>query len=196
MKMLRTATENDAEKLLEIYSYYVENTAVSFEYETPSPEEFRQRIRRTLERYPYLVAENGGRIVGYAYAGPFKARRAYDYAVETTVYIAKDMRGKGLGRELYTALENALALQNIINLNACIGYPEENDTYLTRDSAEFHERMGYSLAGKFHKCGYKFGKWYDMIWMEKCISEHPDSPMSVLSFDDIREELAERYGIR
>lgn len=194
--MLRTANENDADKLLEIYSYYVENTAVSFEYEVPSAEEFRRRIKRTIGRYPYLVSENRGRIVGYAYADSFKERRAYDYAVETAIYIARDMRGKGLGRELYTALENALALQNIINLNACIGYTERSDPYLTKDSAQFHERMGYSLAGKFRKCGYKFGRWYDMIWMEKCISEHPCPPQPVRSFDDIREELAERYGIR
>lgn len=194
--MIRIATENDAERLLEIYAYYVENTAITFEYEVPSVGEFRKRIRHILERYPYLVSECDGVIAGYAYAGAFHTRKAYDWAVETTIYIAKDARKKGLGKELYLALEHALALQNVINLNACIGYPVVEDEYLTKNSAEYHEHMGYRFVGEFHKCGYKFGRWYDMVWMEKCISEHPAQPLPVLPFDDIREELGERYGIR
>ncbi|MGN0478761.1 MAG: GNAT family N-acetyltransferase [Hominenteromicrobium sp.] len=193
--MIRTATENDAEALLGIYAYYVAHTAITFEYEVPTAEEFRGRIRRTLGRYPYLVSERGGRIVGYAYAGPFKARSAYDWAVETTIYIDKDAHGQGLGRELYTALEHALALQNILNLNACIGYPVEEDEYLTKNSADFHAHLGYRLVGQFHKCGYKFGRWYDMVWMEKCIAPHPDNPLPVRPFDAIREPLAKQYSI-
>ena len=193
--MIRTATENDAEALLGIYAHYVEHTAITFEYEVPSVEEFRGRIRRTLIRYPYLVSECGGEIVGYAYAGPFKERRAYDWAVETTIYIAKDAHRQGLGRELYTALEQALALQNITNLNACIGYPVEEDAYLTKNSADFHAHLGYRLVGQFHKCGYKFGRWYDMVWMEKCIAPHPDHPQPVRLFGTIREALAKQYNI-
>lgn len=194
--MIRIATENDAEKLLEIYAYYVENTAISFEYEVPTVDEFRRRIRQTLNKYPYLVSECDGVIVGYAYAGAFKGRRAYDWAVETTIYIAKDARKKGLGKELYMALENALALQNIINLNACIGYPIVEDEYLTKNSVQYHEHLGYRLVGEFHKCGYKFGRWYNMVWMEKCISRHPGNPLQVIAFDKIRGELANKYGIR
>lgn len=194
--MIRIATENDAEPLLRLYAHYVEHTAITFEYDIPSPEEFRTRMQNTLRKYPYLVAERDGRIVGYAYAGVFKERRAYDRAVETTVYVAHDARGTGIGRELYTALEQALVLQNILNLYACIAYPAVEDEYLTRDSARFHEHFGYRLVGECYKCGYKFGRWYNMVWMEKCIAAHPDDPLPVLPFDAVREELAERYGIR
>lgn len=194
--MIRIATEKDAKDLLEIYSYYVKNTAITFEYKVPLVDEFRQRIVRILNKYPYLVSECNGAIVGYAYASPFKNRSAYDWAVETTIYIDKNFRGNGIGKELYTALEHALALQNIINLNACIGYPIIEDEYLTKNSAEFHEHLGYKYVGKFHKCGYKFGKWYDMIWMERCISNHPNNPPQVIRFDKIKTELANKYGIR
>ena len=194
--MIRIATENDAEKLLEIYPDYVKNTAITFEYEVPSLDEFKKRIHKTLSKYPYLVSEQDGAILGYAYAGAFKERSAYDWAVETTIYIAKDARKTGLGRELYMALENALSLQNVINLNACIGYPDVEDEYLTKNSASFHEHLGYRMVGEFHKCGYKFGRWYHMVWMEKFITEHPKNPASILSFDEIRQELAMKYGIQ
>ena len=94
---LRTAGEEDAEALLDIYAPYVEHTAVSFEYEVPSVEEFRERIRRIRERYPYLLAESEGEILGYAYASPFHERRAYDWAAETSIYLRRDRRRQGLG---------------------------------------------------------------------------------------------------
>ena len=117
--MIRIAEESDSNELLEIYAYYVEKTAITFEYEVPSIKAFRERIHKTLKRYPYLVSEKDGRIVGYAYAGPLKERRAYDWSVETTIYIAKDVRGHGIGRDHYTSLEHDLAHQTVINLNEC-----------------------------------------------------------------------------
>ena len=89
---LRIASPADAEALLELYAPYVRETAITFEYEVPSPEEFQSRIRRTLEKYPYLIAEQKGRCVGYAYAGAFHARAAYDWAVETSVYVERGLR--------------------------------------------------------------------------------------------------------
>ena len=173
---IRTAVQQDAKVLLEIYAPYVKKTAITFEYDVPSVEEFARRISKVLKRYPYLVAEVNGEPVGYAYAGPFKERAAYDWAVETTVYVREDMKKSGIGRALYTALEEALAAQGILNLNACIAFPENEDEYLTRDSVKFHERMGFETAGRFHKCGCKFGRWYDMVWMEKLIGNHVENP--------------------
>ena len=184
---LRIASEADAEALLDIYAPYVRETAITFEYEVPSPEEFQSRIRRTLEKYPYLIAEREGRCVGYAYAGAFHARAAYDWAVETSVYVERRLRRQGVGRRLYTALEKILTLQNILNLNACIAYPAEEDPYLTRDSADFHQRLSYQLVGRFHQCGYKFGRWYDMIWMEKMLGAHRSPQPPVRPFPEIRE---------
>ena len=167
--LIRNASPDDAERLLEIYSYYVEKTAISFEYDVPDTEEFRSRITGTLEKYPYLVLEDEGIIKGYAYAGVFKDRAAYDRSCEVTIYVDKDSRGKGFGRCLYEALEDSLKQTEITNLYACIGDPVEEDEYLTRNSEHFHSHMGYETVGRFHNCGFKFGRLYNMIWMEKII---------------------------
>ena len=175
---IRTATPDDAKELVAIYDYYVKETAITFEYETPSEDEFRGRIRKVLEKYPYIVVErdnpeNGGKeILGYAYAGTFKDRDAYQWSVELSIYLKKDNRREGLGRMLYEELERRLKEQGILNLYACIGYPDSEDEHLTLDSVKFHEKLGFSMIGKFNKCGYKFGTWYSMVWMEKLIGEH------------------------
>ncbi len=165
--MIRRATENDAERLLEIYAYYVSNTAISFEYEVPSLEEFEDRISNTLEKYPYIILEEDGEVKGYAYAGVFKGRAAYDHCCEVTIYVDHASRGKGYGRVLYNELEKALSKIGMINLYACIADPISEDEYLTRNSEFFHQHMGYTRVGEFHKCGYKFDCWYNMICMEK-----------------------------
>ena len=183
--IVRAAAPEDAAALLEIYAPYVEKTAITFEYAVPSPEEFAGRIARTLERYPYLAAEAEGRIMGYAYAGPFKERAAYDWAVETTVYVREEAKRQGVGRTLYAALERCLAAQGVLNLNACVACPEREDEYLTRDSVDFHRRMGYRLAGEFRQCGCKFGRWYNMVWMEKHIGLHPADPPPVKPFSEV-----------
>lgn len=188
----RTAFVDDAAELLEIYRYYVEETAVTFEWETPSVDEFKDRIRHTLERYPYIVAEANGRILGYTCAGAFKNRKAYDWSVETTIYLDHTIRHQGIGRQLYSKLEQALKQMNVLNLNACIAFPREKDACLTDDSARFHEHLGYTAVGKFHDCGYKFGRWYDMIWMEKMIGEHTHSPAEIIPYRDL--PMSSGYG--
>ncbi len=192
---LRVAKESDAEKLLEIYKPYVLDTAISFECELPTAAEFRERIHNTLIRYPYLIAEKDGEAVGYAYAGAFKNREAYNYSVETTVYVKNDMKRCGVGKKLYLSLEAILGFQNILNLNACIGYTETEDEYLNNNSERFHRRLGYRLVGKFNKCGYKFGRWYDMIWMEKLLGDHKENPKPIKWFSEYRDELCKKTGI-
>ena len=169
---IRNATIGDARKLLEIYGPYVKNTAISFEYDVPTVEEFQNRIDKTLKKYPYLLAVEDDEILGYAYAGAFYGRAAYDWSVETTIYLAPNAQKKGVGKMLHENLEQKLQEMGILNLYACIAYPEVEDEYLDRNSANFHEHMGYVKVGEFHKCGYKFGRWYNMIWMEKIIGEH------------------------
>ena len=183
---IRVATKEDAEALLAIYAPYVEETAITFEYEVPSIEEFRCRIQETLKKYPYLVAEKNGKIVGYAYAGAFHARPAYDWAVEMSIYLREDQRHRGTGKRLYAALEVVLRAQNIQNLYACIGCPDgSDDAHLTRNSAQFHAHLGYRLVGEFPRCGYKFGTWYSMVWMEKCIGAHEAQPAPVRPFPEL-----------
>lgn len=152
---LRIAKPEDAEEILKVYAPYVEKTAITFEYEVPSVEEFRGRIENTLQHYPYLVAEDETGILGYAYAGRFQTRAAYDWAVETSIYIRMDQKRRGLGRILYDALEEGLKEQGILNVNACIACTDQEDEHLTNDSIYFHKHLGYRLVGKFYQCGYK-----------------------------------------
>lgn len=180
---LRVAAPQDAPALLALYAPYVQHTAITFETQVPTPGEFAQRMRQVQARYPYLVAETAaGDIAGYAYAGPFHPRAAYAWAAETTIYLRRDLRGRGIGGRLYGALEQALRAQGVLNLNACIAYPEPEDEYLTRGSVAFHQKQGFRLVGQFHSCGYKFGRWYHMVWMEKLIGPHPPHPPAVQPF--------------
>lgn len=192
---IRVATVQDAQALLDIYAPYVEKTAITFEYEVPSVQEFAGRITHVLQTYPYLVAEREGEILGYAYVSAFKERAAYDWAVETSIYVKMNQKRMGVGSTLYHALEAFLKAQGILNLNACIAFTEKDDEYLTNDSVTFHERLGYRLVGRFHQCGYKFNCWYDMVWMEKHIGTHEQPQAPIRTFDEIREAVSARLHL-
>ena len=186
---VRDASLADAKAILNIYSYYVENTVITFEYTVPSLEEFQNRMRNTIKKYPYLVIEKDGIIQGYAYAGAFVGRAAYDWSCELTIYLDHNAKRCGLGKILYSALADRLKKMGILNLYACIGYPQVEDEYLTKNSAQFHEHLGFKLAGTFHNCGYKFNRWYDMVWMEKIIGNyHKDQPV-IVPYPEIRKNL-------
>lgn len=185
---IRNVSENDAAQLLEIYRPYVENTAITFEYDVPTLSEFTDRIRRISQRYPYIAAIENCEIVGYAYAGVFKDRAAYDWSVEVTIYVKEGQHRKGIGAKLYAALEKLLAEQNVTNLYACVAYPEKEDEYLTFDSVKFHEKMGYAIVGTFHRCAFKFNRCYNMVWLEKIIGgstvPEPFIPFSQLNLQN------------
>ena len=185
---IRTANLDDAAALLAIYAPYVEQTAITFEYEVPSLEEFRGRIAHTLRRYPYLVAEENGEILGYAYTGPFGERAAYSWAVETSIYLRQDVRGKGLGKRLYQALEDVSRAQHVQSLYACIAYPDADDAHLSGNSVAFHTHLGYTTVGRFPHCGYKFGTWYNMTWMEKTLGDHAVPPAAFVPFPELSEK--------
>ena len=176
---IEKATIDDAEELLAIYAPYVRDTAVSFEYVVPSVEEFADRILQISAKYPYIKAVEDGKIIGYAYANTFKGRKAYDWSVETTVYVRKDAKRNGTGRRLYECLEQSLRKMGVLNMNACIASAKVDDAFLRNDSMYFHSRMGFTEVGRFHNSGYKFGRWYDMIWMEKMIGPHDANPGEV-----------------
>ena len=191
---IRISTENDAEAVQRIYAPYVTDTAVTFEYCVPELSEFVRRIGNTLKNYPYLVAEENGIVVGYSYAGPFRPREAYKHSVEVSIYIDRNQTGRGIGKALYRKLEEYLVRQNVFVCYACITETErENDEHLTDGSIHFHKKMGYDLTGVFHHCGYKFGKWYSMRWMEKVIAPRPDLPEEFIPFDQCSSPGIEEF---
>ncbi len=187
---VRPVRADDAAEIAAIYRPYVENTAITFEYEAPDAREIGRRIANTVPKYPYIVAEKDGKILGYAYAHGFRERAAYMYSVETSIYVAADSHGCGIGALLYDDLEKLLRGQGFLNMNACITVAakgSECDPHITDGSVRFHEKLGFALVGRFQKCGYKFGRWYDMIWMEKLIGEHTADPADLLPFDTQRK---------
>ena len=169
--IIRSANENDAEAVRRIYEPCILNTAVTFEYDVPTVDDFAERISSTLKKYPYLIAEQDGKAIGYAYAGPFHTRAAFAWAAEWSVYIDCNARRMGIGQKLYTVIEEKLKAMGIVNLYASIAYTENNDSYLTKDSIEFHKSLGFTKTAHFNKCGYKFNRWYDLVYMEKIIDD-------------------------
>ena len=183
---IRTAVPDDAPALLAIYAPYVTDTAITFEYDVPTPEDFRQRIETTLHQYPYLVAEQDGQLLGYAYTGPMGHRAAYAWSAETSIYLRQDCRRMGLGRQLYAALEEQSRAQNIQTLYACIAAPSTNDDpHLTRASIDFHAHLGYRTAAVFHRCGYKFDTWYDVVWMEKPLGQYSTHVLPFIPYSQL-----------
>lgn len=185
---IRLARVSDVEALYALYVPYVQQTAVTFELVPPTLDSFAQRVTNTLERYPYIVAEHEGEILGYAYASAFRPRHAYLHAAETSIYIRMDYKGNGLGRRLYTALAQLLQAQNVYTMEACIAYCEQGDEFVPQASRIFHEKMGFTLVGRFNKCGRKFDRWYDMIWMEKVLIPHPENPEPYMPLPHVDQE--------
>ena len=167
--IIRDVKPEDAERLVEIYSYYVLNTAVSFEYKTPSIEEFKERIINTTKKYPYLVCEKNNKVIGYVYAGAYSTREAYSWTVTTSIYIDKDYRRQGIGPMLYYELEERLKELGIINILAGVAYSKKEDEYLSHDSYQFHIKDGYTEVAHMKSIGKKFDRWYDLIWFQKKI---------------------------
>ena len=185
---IRVARESDAAALQAIYAPYVERTAVSFEYEVPDVATFAGRIRRVQERYPYLVAESDRELLGYAYAGSFHTREAYSWAAEASIYLRMDCRRMGIGSALYRALESALKAMGVRRLYASIAVPDEPDEHLTLDSVRFHTAMGYHTVGEFHHCGWKFGRWYSTVWMEKVLASDDSAPSPLKPFRELNAD--------
>ena len=158
--MIRLARETDIPQILEIYGPYVLETTASFEYEAPAVDAFTQRFRRITERFPWLVWEAEGQILGYAYGSAPFDRAAYQWCAEVSIYLRKTARGQGIGKRLYGALETLLKQQGFAVIYAII--TSENQA-----SLEFHRRVGYRKTAEMPGCGYKFGRELGIVWMEK-----------------------------
>ena len=159
---VRSVELEDAKCLVDIYRPYVEGTAITFDYTVPSIHEFEEKISTIIEKYPFLVAEKEGKILGYAYAGDFYPKEAYKWTAEITIYLDSESRGNGVGEKLYSALELELLNRRICHLTSCIAYPDEG-------SVSFHEKRGFRKVAHFEKVGYKFDRWWDVVWYQKDI---------------------------
>jgi phosphinothricin acetyltransferase len=166
--IIRLATEADAGQILAIYAPFCRDTPVSFELEPPTEEEMRQRVVSTMERFPWLVLDHGGEVLGYVYARPFRDRPAYRWSTEVTVYVRDGRRRGGVGRALYTSLFRILALQGYCNVYAGITLPNPA-------SVGLHEAMGFRPVGVYEGCGYKGGVWHDVgFWQLALRPRGPD----------------------
>jgi L-amino acid N-acyltransferase YncA len=182
--ILRFASCDDAEKLLDIYREYID-TPITFEYTLPSVQEFRKRISDITEFYPYIVCEEDGTAVGYAYAHRCMERAAYQWNAELSVYIKKDYTSKGLGKILYGALTEILKLQGIRNVYGCVTVPNEK-------SEGLHTKMGFKKIGIYRNTGYKNGAWRDVCWFEKQIGEYDIEPREIASVHTIHTDALNR----
>ena len=178
--MIRIATEADVPQMLSIYAPYILNTTYTFEYDVPSEEDFLARFRAITEKFPWLVWEEEGRILGYAYGSlPFE-RAAYSWCAEDSVYLHPDAKGRGIGAKLLLTLEKILQLQGYQKIYAII-------TSENRVSLDFHRKNGYLFTASMDHCGYKFGRWLGVTWMEKKFSFVPFSGDFPTSFSRIMQ---------
>ena len=155
--MIRPATEKDVPEILAIYAPYIENSTATFEYDVPCLSSFTQRFRDITAQFPWLVWEEEGQVLGYAYASAPYSRAAFSWCAEPSIYLRPEARGRDIGRKLYTVLEAILEKQGYQVLYALV--TGENTA-----SIRFHEKMGYRQTGIFTKSGYKFGRWYHLLW--------------------------------
>jgi len=157
---VRNAKAADAQAILDIYRPVVEQTAISFETEVPSPNEMKNRINTILKTHAYLIADNGTEIAGYAYGSPFRPRNAYKHSVEVTVYVAEQHHNKGIATKLYLMLFDILKSKGFHTVLAGIALP--NDA-----SVALHRSLNFNRVGTFKEVGFKFGKWHDVEWWQR-----------------------------
>lgn len=182
---IRLATPADAPGCLAIYRPFVEQTPVTFERAVPGEEEFAGRMRDVLALAPWLVAEEGGAVAGYVYATKYRARPAYQWSLETTVYLAEAARGRGLGRLLYANLLDALRRQGFVNALAAITLPNPA-------SVTLHERLGFQAVGVKANVGHKLGQWHPVGWWQLELQPPPPSPHDPVPLPEIADRLTWR----
>ena len=175
----------DCARILMIYAPYVRDTALTFEVEVPTIEAFVERTERIASRYPYIVCEENGEIVGYAYASRHRERDGYRYDVDMSVYVAQGHQGSGVAAQLYERLLVLLERLGYYNAYAaCVAVNER--------SRRFHEKFGFVLVGTHHKTGYKLGQWYDAVWLEKMLRDHGEAPGEILGIAELSMEAVRK----
>lgn len=177
-KKVRLANEDDSASILEIYAPFITDTVITFEYEVPTVTEFGKRITNIQKKYPWLICEVNGSVVGYAYASQFNERAAYDWSVDFSIYIKHLYHRKNIGKALYFALFELLKLQGYYNAYAGVTLPNIK-------SESLHQSFGFKSIGVYQNVGYKFGNWHDVKWFELKIQDYSKSPITPKIMDEI-----------
>ena len=181
-RKIRTALPEDAERLLAIYAPYIEQTSYTFEYTVPTVEEFRRRIEEINEKYPWLVYEENGEILGYAYGGPLYSRAAYQWTVEDSIYVHPAAKGRGIGALLFEKLLTLLQKQGF---RICYSLIVEDNV----PSLKMHEKFGFTRCGFAANSGYKHGAWHGIVTMEKQLNEFSENPAPIIPFPELNPSL-------
>jgi L-amino acid N-acyltransferase YncA len=171
--------ELDATAVAAIYRPLVEGTVISFEERAPEAVEMAERMRSVLNRFPWLVAEEDGKVVGYAYAGPHRERAGYRWSVDISAYVAEGSRGRGVGRRLYADLLAYLRRQGVVNVYAGVALPNPA-------SAALHESIGMHLIAVYERVGFKFGEWHDVAWYGLRLAEPDGAPAEPILLGELR----------
>lgn len=177
---IRTVRETDAQAIADIYGPVVKTTASSFEQEPPTADDFRQRIAKTLQIYPWLAMEKNGRIAGYAYAARYRERHAWQWSASSSVYIHPDYQRQGVGYALYESLFDILRQQGFYNVFAGATLPNPG-------SVALHEKIGFQPAGLYKSAGYKLGQWHDVVRWQLILQPHAANPAEPVPFSKMRE---------
>lgn len=180
----RLADVSDTKEILDIYAPYITDTAITFEYDIPSIEEFRGRIEHISLEYPYVVCTYKDEIIGYAYAHRYGERAAYQWDVELSIYLDMNYKSLGVGKLLYNKLIEIVKLQNVRNIYACI-------TSANEKSLKFHEKLGFEFIGIFKNTGYKFDSWYGVNWMGIAVGDINEKPEPVKMINEVDSKLIE-----
>ena len=180
----RLADVSDTKEILDIYAPYITDTAITFEYDIPSIEEFRGRIEHISLEYPYVVCTYKDEIIGYAYAHRYGERAAFQWDVELSIYLDMNYKSLGIGKILYNKVIEILKLQNVQNIYACI-------TSANDKSIKFHEKMGFEFIGIFKDTGYKFDSWYGVNWMGIAVGDINEKPEPVKMINEVDSKLIE-----
>jgi L-amino acid N-acyltransferase YncA len=183
--IIRLATLADAEVIREIYAPFCEATPVSFETEAPDIDEMRRRIAKTLESLPWLVREQDGEVLGYAYASPHRERPAYRWSVDVSAYVRDGHRRRGVGRALYSRLFELLPQQGFYTALAGITLPNPG-------SVGLHESFGFEMIGTYRRIGFKCGAWHDVAWYQLPLREFTGEPAEPITYAGFAEETVHR----
>jgi phosphinothricin acetyltransferase len=180
-KRIRRIEHGDAPAIRAIYAPFVASGATSFEVEVPDVASLVRRMDDLQETHPWLVLEAGGEVLGYAYASPHRTRKAYQWCVEVSAYVAERARGRGVGRALYVSLLEILRRQGYVNAYAGITVPNPA-------SVGFHEALEFRLIGVYERIGYKLGRWHDVAWYQRRVLEVEDPPAEPRALAPVLED--------